>query len=74
MSHQNNRIAEIAELLKARFGKLENKADVLKATELKALYAEIPTLPPEERGNFGKEINLLRSELEALVSIRARRK
>jgi phenylalanyl-tRNA synthetase alpha chain len=68
MSYQNNRIAEIAELLKQRLGELENKADILKATELRALYAEIPTLAAEERGSFGKEINLLKQELEAIVA------
>jgi phenylalanyl-tRNA synthetase alpha chain len=68
MSYQNARIAEIAEQLKERFIELGNKADILKAVELKALYAEIPTLPTGERGGFGKEINILKGELEALVA------
>lgn len=68
MSYQNPRIADVAEQLKARLADLENKADILKATELRALYAEIPTLPPAERGSFGKEINLLKAELERLVT------
>ncbi|HET8671819.1 MAG TPA: phenylalanine--tRNA ligase subunit alpha [Candidatus Saccharimonadales bacterium] len=68
MSYQNHRIAEIAGQLKSRLNELEDKADILKATELKALYAEIPTLPAEERAGFGKEINGLRAELERLVA------
>jgi phenylalanyl-tRNA synthetase alpha chain len=68
MSYQNPRIAEAADRLKERFDELEQKADVLKAVELKALYAEIPTLPAEERSGFGKEINLLKNELEQLVA------
>lgn len=67
MSYSNERIAEIAAVLRARFNDLEVKADILKATELKALYAEIPTLPSEQRGAFGKEINNLRAELQSLV-------
>jgi len=68
MEYTNPRIVEVAGVLKARLQALENKADILKAVELKALYAEIPTLQPEERGGFGKEINALRQELESLVA------
>lgn len=68
MSYQNPRIAEVANALRKRFQSLETKADILKAVELKALYAEIPTLPAEERGAFGKEINLLKKDLEQLVA------
>jgi len=68
MSYQNTRIADVAEQLKSRFTELEDKTEILKATELKALYAEIPTLTAEERGAFGKEINQLKTELEALVA------
>jgi phenylalanyl-tRNA synthetase alpha chain len=67
MSFQNQKIAETAELLKGRLETLENKADILKSVELRALYSEIPQLPPEERGVFGKELNTLRSELQDLV-------
>lgn len=67
MSYNNSRIAEVAEALKKRLEGLENKADILKATELKALYAEIPTLPQEERAPFGKLLNELKTELENLA-------
>lgn len=68
MNYQNPRIAEVANTLRARFNELEAKADILKAVELRGLYAEIPTLAPEERGTFGKEINQLKQELEGLVA------
>lgn len=68
MEYSDTRISDAAGVLKTRLQTLDNKADILKAVELKALYAEIPTLPPEERGAFGKEINSLRQELEALVA------
>lgn len=68
MSYQNTHIAEVAQTLQERLATLEVKADILKAVELKALYAEIPTLPAEERGAFGKEINLLKQELEQVVA------
>jgi phenylalanyl-tRNA synthetase alpha chain len=67
MSYQNAKISEAAELLRSRFTELVNKADVLKAVELKALYAEIPTLPAEQRSTFGKELNDLRAELQQMV-------
>ncbi len=68
MSYQNHRILEVAEQLSARFKELQDKAEILKAVELKALYAEIPTLPADERAAFGQEMNALKKELEDLVA------
>ncbi len=68
MTYQNPRIAETAELLKTRFESLDEKADVLKAVELRALYGEISSLKPEDRGSYGKELNQLKQELLELVS------
>lgn len=68
MNYQNQRIAEVAGVLKTRLTTLDNKAEILKAVELRALYAEIPTLPAEERGSFGKEINQLKQELEGVIA------
>jgi phenylalanyl-tRNA synthetase alpha chain len=67
MAYQNPKITEVADLLHKRFAELEVKADILKSVELKALYAEIPTLPAEQRGAFGKELNALRGELQEMV-------
>ncbi len=68
MSYQNKKVTEIAEVLKARFDELEDKTTILRAVELKALYAEIPTLPARQRADFGQEINQLKAELEKLVA------
>ncbi|HEY4160831.1 MAG TPA: phenylalanine--tRNA ligase subunit alpha [Candidatus Saccharimonadales bacterium] len=67
MSYQNLKVQEAADLLKSRFAEQQNKPDILKAVELRALYAEIPTLPPDQRGAFGKELNTLRAELQQMV-------
>jgi phenylalanyl-tRNA synthetase alpha chain len=68
MNYQNARIADVASQLTVRLATLQDKSDILKASELKALYAEIPTLQPEERRGFGQEINQLKAELERLVA------
>ncbi len=68
MSYLNSRVVEVAGVLRKRLEELENKADILKSNELKALYAEIPTLPAEERSSFGKELNELKNELQELVA------
>jgi phenylalanyl-tRNA synthetase alpha chain len=68
MKYENPKIAEVAEALKKRFVELDSKADILKVVELRALFAEIPVLPAEQRASFGKEINALRAELEQMVA------
>lgn len=71
MSYQNPRVAEVASVLVARFEQLDNKSDILKAVELKALFEEIRTLPSEERGAFGQAVNALRQDLTARVAAAA---
>ncbi|HTE21507.1 MAG TPA: phenylalanine--tRNA ligase subunit alpha [Candidatus Limnocylindria bacterium] len=68
MQYENQKIVDVAEVLKARMDQAKNKAEVLKAVELKALYAEIPTLPADQRAGFGKEINQLKAELEQQIA------
>lgn len=68
MAYQNPKVGETAKLLKARLGELGNKADILKAVELKALFDELKTLPPGQRAAFGKELNQLQSELKQLIA------
>ncbi len=67
MSYQNEKVASVAEVLKNRIGDLDVKSDILKSTELKALYSEIPTLAAEDRAEFGQEINKLKNELNELI-------
>jgi len=44
--------------------------DVLKAPELKELYSGIGSLPPEERGDYGKQVNELKNALTAAIEAR----
>lgn len=44
--------------------------DILRAPELKDITAVIPTLPPEERADFGKKLNLLRGQLAEAIERR----
>ncbi len=59
----NANIQKVRATLLDRLNSIENKADILKAVELKALYEELKTLPADERGAFGKVVNDLRQEL-----------
>jgi phenylalanyl-tRNA synthetase alpha chain len=68
MTYQNKQIGAVAEKLEKRLKTLEDKSAILKAVELKALYAQIPTLEPKDRASFGKEINQLKQHLESLVT------
>jgi phenylalanyl-tRNA synthetase alpha chain len=47
---------------------LEDKRQILRAPELRSLYAEIPKLPPEQRAAVGKAINDLKEQLEDHLS------
>jgi phenylalanyl-tRNA synthetase alpha chain len=67
MQYKNPQIAEVALVLQKRLSELNNKAVILRAVELKALYDQIRTLPAEARGAFGQEVNQLRHQLGQLV-------
>ena len=67
MSYQNTRIAETAELLKARLAGLDNKPDIMRSVELKALFDELKHLPADKKAQFGQEVNQLRQELTTLA-------
>ncbi len=67
MGYNHKQIAKAAELLKKRLAELENKADILRAVELKALYEELALLPKNQRSQFGREVNELKAELQALI-------
>jgi len=44
--------------------------EVLKAPEIRELYAAIGSLPPEERGAFGKQVNEVKLAVEAAIEAR----
>jgi len=58
-----------AQLLE-RIASAEMPREVLKANEIKELYATIPSLPPSERGAFGRAVNDLKTELETAIALR----
>lgn len=57
MSKKSASIEAVTKKLIQRVQKGEPPQQVLKSTELRALYAEIPLLPEKERAAFGKSIN-----------------
>ena len=64
------KIDEVKTALLARVERVENPREVLRASELKKLYAEIPKLPVEQRGEFGRHINELKQALETKINER----
>src|SRR5665213_101573 len=68
MDYQNPKIAEVAVLLKERVATLDNKAEILRAVELKALFDELKVLPGGDKAAFGKQVNDLQNELREMVA------
>ncbi|HUD06615.1 MAG TPA: phenylalanine--tRNA ligase subunit alpha [Candidatus Saccharimonadales bacterium] len=69
--YQVSAIEEVAQLLSKRFKSSGGSTNVLKAPELRALYAKLPTLPNDQKAKFGKELNDLKKELTELVNSNA---
>ncbi|MES2875940.1 MAG: phenylalanine--tRNA ligase subunit alpha [Patescibacteria group bacterium] len=63
----SDRISAVRSQLLERYQALTNKADILKARELKELFGIIPTLEPHERSAFGQAVNALSIELKRMV-------
>lgn len=68
--YSNEDIARVAEILRGRIVDAALADDVLRSPELKGLYARIPTLPVDQKAEFGRQINQLKSELEQLANQR----
>ncbi len=64
----NTTIKDIRNQLLEKLDGLEDKSAILKSDELKSLYDQLKTIPPENRGSFGKEVNELRNELLEIVN------
>ena len=60
-------IDQLRSQLLERITTTDHPRDVLKAEEIKQLYAVIPTLESSERGPYGKAVNELKVALEAAV-------
>ena len=60
-------IGSVRETLLKRFDELENKSDILKAPELRALFGQIKDQPEDQRAVFGQSVNQLHVELKEMV-------
>ncbi|MDR1969828.1 MAG: hypothetical protein LBQ11_00560 [Candidatus Nomurabacteria bacterium] len=60
-------IDEVKLELLERVATAKQPRSVMRAPELKKLYAEIPKLPPDQRGDFGRAVNELKQALEAAI-------
>jgi phenylalanyl-tRNA synthetase alpha chain len=63
-------IEELQSELLQRIQTTDQPRDIMKAPEIKQLYATIPTLEPAQRGEFGKKVNDLKVALEAAIALR----
>lgn len=60
----------VKQSLLERVASSESPKDVLKAPEFRELYGVIGSLPPEERGAFGKQVNELKIAVEEAIAAR----
>lgn len=63
-----NEITAVRDLLLERLKSLDEPKSVLRASELRDLYAQIPEQAPENRAAFGQAINELKQDLERAVA------
>lgn len=63
-------IHQVRSELLARIANEPEPREVLKLPALRQLYSVIGTLPPEERGAYGKQVNDLKNELEDAIQAR----
>ena len=61
-------IQQTRDELLAELKTLENPSDILKSPKIKELYKIIPTLPNEQKGEFGAKVNNLKNEIQAELS------
>lgn len=60
----------VKQSLLERVASSESPREVLKATEIREMYGVIGSLPPEERGAFGKQVNEVKVALEDAIEAR----
>lgn len=63
-------IEELTKVLLDRVEQSETPAEVLRAPEFRALYAEITKQAPEARAAFGQQVNQLKQTIEAAIAAR----
>jgi phenylalanyl-tRNA synthetase alpha chain len=64
------KVDAVKKLLLERAATSDSPRSVLRARELRELYAEIPKLPAAQRSEFGQAINALKAELERAIEAR----
>ena len=64
----DEKIIAVRQVLLDRIELLAEPKSIIKAPELKSLYAEIPKLPADARSDFGQAVNQLKIELETLAA------
>lgn len=64
----NTDISAVRETLLARLETLEDKSSILRAPELKQLFAGIRDQPADQRGAYGQAVNAVKVELEQIVA------
>jgi phenylalanyl-tRNA synthetase alpha chain len=67
MSYSITKINDTAEVLKKRFIELQDKSQILRDNDLRALFADIVNIEADQRALYGQEANALRNELTAMV-------
>jgi phenylalanyl-tRNA synthetase alpha chain len=55
-------INKTRDILRSKFEKLDDKKQIMKSVELRALFDGIREVTPEERGAYGKAVNELKLE------------
>ena len=63
-------VESLKEQLIARVHASKTPAEVAKAPEFRELYAQIPIMPAEERGEFGKRVNELKKAVDLAINQR----
>ena len=63
-------LTKVEQQLKARIAESDAPRTVLRAPELRALYAGMGSVPPAERAAYGKRINELKQQLTQVAARR----
>lgn len=64
----NTDISAVRKTLLARLETLDDKASILRAPELRALFTAIRDQPAEQRAEYGQAVNAVKVELEGIVA------
>ncbi|NLA42848.1 phenylalanine--tRNA ligase subunit alpha [Candidatus Saccharibacteria bacterium] len=65
-----NEIESVKDKLLSLIKSSNTPQEALRSPDLKALYAKIASLPVSERGSFGKDVNLLKKDIQAAIKQR----